>query len=461
LKQALETRHKQNLQLTPGMKQSLQFLTMNNLELAQSLKKLCEENPFIEVDLQSQEVQIEDLDWEQAATAWNSADNEPPRLRDRLTSNLPVDANARQEDFRILTPENFRVEMKDQLVSNNVGETDRHLVSFLIDSVDEKGFLNDTFDDLKPNLPKNSAWTENDFERCRKYLQSLEPNGVGSKDLSDFLTFQLLHSKHPRHIKDIATKISRKHLKQLGSKSHQKIAKEIGGNTSNIEEAIKLITSLKSQPIIDKTSTNHLAIIPDLKLRRDSDRISIHINSESIPNVVLSTDYAILSSQSGDVINEQIRKYLSEAKYITRSVERRKLTLIRVAAVIFDIQRDFLQEGTKGLQPLTLQEVANRLEIHESTVSRATNGKYIATPRGIYELKYFFSSKLGIDENASSRHIKELISKIVKDENAHNPLSDKQIQTLLEARNIEVARRTITKYREQLGILPSRMRLKV
>jgi len=168
-----------------------------------------------------------------------------------------------------------------------------------------------------------------------------------------------------------------------------------------------------------------------------------------------------LSSHSGDVINEQIRKYLSEAKYITRSVEQRKLTLIRVAAVIFDIQREFLREGSKGLQPLTLQEVANRLEMHESTVSRATNGKYIATPRGIYELKYFFTAKLGTEEYASSRYIKELIAKIIKDENAHNPLSDKTIQTLLEERNIGVARRTIAKYREQLGILPSRMRLKL
>jgi RNA polymerase sigma-54 factor len=175
---------------------------------------------------------------------------------------------------------------------------------------------------------------------------------------------------------------------------------------------------------------------------------------------VLSADHETLSSQNGDDINEQVRKYLSDAKFITRSLEQRKLTLIRVASVIFDIQRDFLREGSKGLRPLTLQEVADRLGMHESTVSRATNGKYIATPRGIYELKYFFSAKLGTDENASSRYIKELIAKIVKDENAHTPLSDQKIQMLLKERKIEVARRTIAKYREQLGILPSRMRLK-
>jgi len=428
------------------------------MELAQSLRKICEENPFIEVDVHTQEVRIEDLNWEETETTWSSADNGYLRPRDQLTSNMPVDAHARQENFRAPTDDNFRVELKDQLISNNIRATDRRLVTFLIDSVDEKGFLTDTFSDLRLNFPKNSNWTENDFERCKKYLKSLEPNGVGSRNLSDFLTFQISQSKYPTHIQDIAIKISCCHLKQLSTKNHQKIAMSTGGNASDIEEAIELITTLKSHPVMDKTPSHHLEIIPDLTLSRDNDKVVIHINSDSIPNVVLSTEYDTLSSQNRDVINEQVRKYLVDAKYITRSVEQRKNTLIRVAAVIFDIQRDFLQEGSKGLKPLTLQEVADRLELHESTVSRATNGKYIATPRGIYELKYFFSAKLGKDENASSRYIKELIAKIIKNENAHKPFSDHKIQMLLRGREIEVARRTIAKYREQLGILPSSMR---
>ena len=433
---------------------------MNNIELTQSLRGICEENPFIEVDAHSQEVQIEDLDWEETETTWISADNEFPRLRDQPSPNAPVDDHAREKYFRALTTENFRVELKNQLISNNIQETDRLLVTFLIDSVDEKGFLTDTFSDLRLNFPKNSNWTENDFERCRTYLKSLEPNGVGSRDLSDFLTFQILQSRRPRRIQDIAVKIACCHLKQLSVKNLQKIAISTGCNKTDIEEAIKLITALKPNPIIDRTSSHHLEIIPDLTLSRNHDKVAIDINSQSIPTLVLSTDYDTLSSQNGDNINEQVRKYLSDAKFITRSLEQRKLTLIRVASVIFDIQRDFLREGSKGLQPLTLQEVADRLGIHESTVSRATNGKYIATPRGIYELKYFFSAKLSTDENASSRYIKELIAKIVKDENAHTPLSDQKIQMLLKERKIEVARRTIAKYREQLGILPSRMRLR-
>lgn len=461
MKQVLQIGQKQSLNLTPELRQSLKFLAMNNIELAQSLKKICEENPFIEVDVHPQEVRIEDLAWEETDTTSDSADNGYLRSRDQLTSKVPVDAHARQEDFRALPPGSFRVELKDQLISNNISLTDRRLVAFLIDSVDEKGFLTDTFSDLRLNFPKNSTWTENDFERCKKYLKSLEPNGVGSRDLQDFLTFQILQSTHPTHIQDIAIKISCCHLKQLSTKNHQKIAVSMGCNASDIEEAIKLITTLKSHPIVDKTSSHHLEIIPDLTLSRENDKVAIHINSESIPNVVLSNDYDSLSSQNRDVINEQVRKYLVDAKYITRSVEQRKLTLIRVAAVIFDIQRDFLQEGSKGLQPLTLQEVADRLDIHESTVSRATNGKYIATPRGIYELKYFFSAKLGKDENSSSRYIKELIAKIIKNENTHKPFSDQKIQILLKGRDIEVARRTVAKYREQLGILPSSMRRKL
>ena len=460
MKQVLQIGQKQSLNLTPELRQSLKFLAMNNIELAQSLKKICEENPFIEVDFHPQEVRIEDLAWEETETTWDSADNAYLRSRDQLTSKVSVDAHARQENFRAPTPGSFRVELKDQLISNNISATDRLLVTFLIDSVDEKGFLTDTFSDLRLNFPKNSDWTENDFERCKKYLKSLDPSGVGSRDLSDFLTFQILRSKHPKHIQDIAIRILHCHLKQLSTKNRQKIAVSVGCNASDTEEAIKLITTLKSHPIVDKTSSHHLEIIPDLTLSRDNDKVAIHINSESIPNVVLSTDYDTLSSQNRDVINEQVRKYLVDAKYITRSVEQRKLTLIRVAAVIFDIQRDFLREGSKGLQPLTLQEVADRLEIHESTVSRATNGKYIATPRGIYELKYFFSAKLSEDENASSRYIKELIAKIIKDEDTDKPLSDQKIQMLLKKREIQVARRTIAKYREQLGILPSRMRLK-
>ncbi len=460
MKQVLQIGQKQSLSLTPELKQSLKFLAMNNMELAQSLRTICEENPFIEVDVHLQEVRVEDLEWEETETTWDSADNGYLRPRDQLTYKVPVDAHARQENFRTPTPESFRVELKDQLISNNISATDRRLVTFLIDSVDEKGFLTDTFSDLRLNFPKNSNWAESDFERCKKYLKALEPNGVGSRNLSDFLTFQILQSKHPTNIQDIAIRIAREHLKQLSTKNRQKIAMSIGCNASDIEEAIELITTLKSHPVMDKTPSHHLEIIPDLTLSWNNDTVVIQINSESIPNVVLSTDYDTLSSQNRDVINEQVRKYLVDAKYITRSVEQRKNTLIRVAAVIFDIQRDFLQEGSKGLQPLTLQEVADRLGIHESTVSRATNGKYIATPRGIYELKYFFSAKLGTDENASSRYIKELIAKIIKNENVHKPFSDQKIQMLLKGREIEVARRTIAKYREQLGILPSRMRMK-
>ncbi len=460
MKQVLQIGQKQSLSLTPELKQSLKFLAMNNMELAQSLRTICEENPFIEVDIHSQEVRVEDLEWEETETTWDSADNGYLRPRDQLTSNVPVDAHARQENFRATTPESFRMELKDQLISNNISATDRLLVTFLIDSVDEKGFLTDTFSDLRLNFPKNSNWAENDFERCNEYLKALEPNGVGSRNLSDFLTFQILQSKHPTHIQDIAIRIVREHLKQLSTKNCQKIAMSIGCKASDVEKAIELITTLKSHPVMDKAPSHHLEIIPDLTLSRDNDKVVIQINSESIPNVVLSTDYDTLSSQNRDVINEQIRKYLVDAKYVTRSVEQRKNTLIRVAAVIFDIQRDFLQEGSKGLQPLTLQEVADRLEIHESTVSRATNGKYIATPRGIYELKYFFSAQLSREENASSRYIKELIAKIIKNENAHKPFSDQKIQMLLKGRDIKVARRTVAKYREQLGILPSSMRRK-
>ena len=217
MKQVLHIGQKQSLNLTPELRQSLTFLAMNNIELAQSLKKICEENPFIEVDVHSQEVRVEDLDWEETETTWDSADNGYLQPRDQLTSKVPVDAHARQENFRALTPESFRAELKDQLISNNIRALDRRLVAFLIDSVDEKGFLTDTFSDLRLNFPKNCNWTENDFERCKKYLQSLEPNGVGSRDLSDFLTFQILQSEHPTHIQDIAIRISRCHLKQLST----------------------------------------------------------------------------------------------------------------------------------------------------------------------------------------------------------------------------------------------------
>jgi len=461
LKQVLQTGQKQSLSLTPGLKQSLKFLTLNNVELTQSLKEICEENPFIEIDIHSQEIQIEDLVSEQPEATWNSNDNESQRSRNALTGDVPFDVYARQENFRTLTTENFRAELKEQLISNNINEADRNLVAFLIDSVDENGFLTETYIELKPNFPKNSGWTESDFEKCKKYLQSLEPVGVASRDLSDFLCFQILHSKHPTHIQEIATRICLKYLKQVSTKSHQKIAIAIGCDASDTEEAVRLITNLKPQPITDKTSSHHLEIIPDLKLTTDNDKVIIRVNSDSIPDVFLSTDYEALSSQSDDILNEQIRRYLSDAKHITRSLEQRKLTLIRVAGVIFDVQRKFLKHGNKGLRPLTLQEVADRLDIHESTVSRATNGKYIETPRGTYELKYFFAGRVNADENASSRYIKELITKIIKSENIQKPLSDKKIQALLEKKNIEIARRTIAKYREQLGILPSNMRMKI
>jgi RNA polymerase sigma-54 factor len=465
MRQQLIAKQIQNLSLTPEIKQSLRFLGLNTVDLLEELKSIALENPLIDVE------EISDPQVEQETTAEGNESNRLSDLRFEVLNHhdahrmSPVGENNFTYDKahadHIATHIDFRQHLREQLISNNTSSEDKILCTYLVDCVDEDGFLTEAFEDLKRNLPRGSDWLEKDFERARRILQNLEPMGIGSKHLLDYLHLQVANLPIAEKTKTTANKILTQHLTLLANFNFKKISTLLDCDIADVEDASKIISNLSPKPLSSEWEDHARYVKPDLLAEKFNNEWVIRLNSEHIPKIGINKDYArlIQSEKNGDA--DILKEYLKQAKNIQRSVDQRHETLMRVATEILNVQLSFFEEGPKGLLPLNLQTISEVLGLHESTVSRATSGKYVSTPRGTYELKYFFSNAIGDKSEMSSTHVKDVIKKIIRSENPECPLSDSAIQKFLSNKGIDIARRTVAKYRENQKILPSQMRKKV
>ncbi|NCO45086.1 MAG: RNA polymerase factor sigma-54, partial [Vibrio sp.] len=345
-----------------------------------------------------------------------------------------------------------------QLDLTPFSDTDRSIALALIDAIDDYGYLTVSLDDILESFADENIELD-EIEAVRKRVQQFDPLGVASVNLQDCLLLQLATYPASTPWLEEAKQLLIQHIDLLGNRDYKLIIKETKLKEEDLREVLQLIQQLDPRPG-NNISTEHAEyVVPDVSVYKDHGKWVVTINPDSVPKLKINQQYAALG-KGNSADSNYIRSNLQEAKWLIKSLESRNETLLKVAKCIVEHQRDFFEYGEEAMKPMVLNDVALAVEMHESTISRVTTQKYMHTPRGIFELKYFFSSHVSTDSGGecSSTAIRALIKKLVAAENTAKPLSDSKIADLLADQGIQVARRTIAKYRESLGIAPSSQR---
>ena len=469
----------QRMIMTPMLQQAISLLQLSRLELVQELRQHLEQNPVLEETLEevpdpqlSQEQEspepekpeaekteaekaeddradrIDDFDWE--SYLQDASDYRPQIPREELER---FDA-----DIQLTKPRSLMDHLLFQLHLSTSDPGLLQLATLLIGNLDESGYL-------KEPLEAMAAATDADPARMDEVLrlvQSFEPTGVGARDLRECLLLQLegRPDAHP-----LAKELISNHLQELEGRQWEKLAGKLGVPTRDIQEAVGYITTLEPKPGRTFGTEDPRYITPDVYIVKVDDRFIVVLNDDGLPRLRVSPYYrSILADKTGN--GREVREYLEgrmrSALWLIRSIEQRQRTLFKVADSLVKFQRKFLEDGITALRPLTLKEVAEDISMHESTVSRVTTNKYIHTPQGLFELKYFFHRGVPATSGdaVSSLKVKDLIHKLLTVEDSGRPLSDQKIVEILrEKHGVEIARRTVAKYRSQLRI-PSSSRRK-
>ncbi|MBI1453050.1 MULTISPECIES: RNA polymerase factor sigma-54 [Acinetobacter] len=471
-----------SLSLTPQLQQAIRLLQLSSLELEQEIQIQLDSNPLLEkveeqstveslTNLQEQEQDRKDLTNELNA--------------DHLPDDLPVDTDwddvYTHQSTSLGTPEfeerednrqghfGLQAHMLEQVNLLHFSMVDRLIAHCIIDALDDKGFLDCDVSEitasvqhLLDSMDYDEEIEDDEVIVVLKHIQRLDPIGIGSRNLAECLTIQLESLSETTPYRKEAMLLM-KHYELLISNELPKLIKQTGLNQEQLKEAVCLLKTLQAHPGIEFENKDSDYQIPDVVVMKKNDHWFVQLNPDVMPKLRVNSFYANMikrADQSDD--NQYLRNQMLEAKNFIKSVDERHKTLLKVATCIVEHQRAFFEIGAEGMKPLVLRDIAEEVELHESTVSRVTTNKYMLTPRGLFELKYFFSSHVGTTSGgeASSTAIRAKIKKMVSEENIRKPLSDNAIATLLKAEGIDVARRTVAKYRESLHI-PSSSERKV
>jgi RNA polymerase sigma-54 factor len=333
-------------------------------------------------------------------------------------------------------------------------------VTLLIESLDEDGYLSQDLAEILEMLPEELGVEPEELQIALKHLQHFEPTGVGARNLGECLDLQLASMPATTPFRGEAIDVVRNHLEALASRDFTRLKKALHCDDVRLRGVQKLITSLNPRPGRQYGSDDTRYVVPDVIVRKLKGAWVTALNPEAMPKLRINRLYADILSRARSSGSQQLASQLQEAKWLIKNVQQRFDTILRVAQSIVDRQRHFFEHGAVAMRPLVLREIAEALDLHESTVSRVTTQKFMHTPRGIFELKYFFGSHVTTDSggSASSTAIRALIKQLVSAENSRKPLSDSQISEILSQQGIVVARRTVAKYRESLQILPVNLR---
>lgn len=468
MKPSLQLKLSQHLALTPQLQQSIRLLQLSTLELEQELEKYLQENPLLEREEEEYAPQQSGkAENEPPATDKSEPEPEPPTSSAEDESWLGEETNyasssgsfddddSDYQDVQAATT-SLREHLSWQLGLMNIPDRDRTLVQCLIDALDDDGYLTQSLEELAETLPNELEIEPEELQIALKRLQHFDPTGVGARNAQECLAIQL-EALPADKTRALALTIVRKHLDLLASRDFAKIKKLVDCDDDRLREAQFLIRSLNPRPGSLYAALDARYITPDVVVRKVRGQWTVNINSDAFPRLRINSLYAqILSRQRGSGLAGQ----LQEARWLIKNVQQRFETILRVAQSIVDRQRQFFDHGEVAMRPLVLREIADILGLHESTVSRVTTQKYMATPRGIFELKYFFGSHVATDAGGacSATAIRALIKQLIGAEDPKKPLSDSQISEVLGQQGIVVARRTIAKYREALNIPPVKLR---
>ena len=468
MKPTLQLKLSQHLALTPQLQQSIRLLQLSTLELEQELEQMLRDNPLLERAEETLYAAPLDSGVESAASGADAPAEEPAPTREEdswlgdadnasygSTSGSFDDDDADRNDVQAATT-SLREHLTWQLGLLNLPAQDRSLVQCLIDALDDDGYLAVPLEELAEALTTDLGIEPEELQIALRYLQNFDPTGVGARSAQECLALQLL-ALPTDATQQLALKIVRAHLDLLAGRDFVRLKKLTGADDEALRAAQHLIRSLNPRPGAQYTPIDARYITPDVVVRKVHGKWTASINQDAFPRLRINSLYAsILGQQRGSGLSGQ----LQEARWLIKNVQQRFDTILRVAQAIIDRQKQFFDYGEVAMRPLVLREIADILGLHESTVSRVTTQKYMATPRGIFELKYFFGSHVATESGGacSATAIRALIKQLVGAENPKKPLSDSQLADVLGQQGIVVARRTVAKYRESLNIPPVKLR---
>ncbi|MFK4205033.1 RNA polymerase factor sigma-54 [Acinetobacter junii] len=469
-----------NLSLTPQLQQAIRLLQLSSLELEQEIQIQLDSNPLLE--------KIEDNNSIESLNSVEANENKDLTSElnaDHLPNDLPVDTEwddiYTHQSTALATPEyeerednrQIHLSLKEHILEQvnllHFSRVDKLIAYCIVDSLDDKGFLDADLTDILIAVNQLLREVDNDEDVeedevivVLKHIQRLEPIGVGSRSLAECLQIQLETIKDKTPFLAEAKQLLN-YYELLISNDLNKLLKQTGLSKEQLTNAIELLKTLKPYPGLEFDQQESEYQVPDVVVAKKDQHWNVQLNPDVMPKLRINSFYSNMirrADQSDD--NVYLRNQMLEAKNFIKSIDERHKTLLMVATCIVEHQRAFLEQGAEAMKPLVLRDVAEEVELHESTVSRVTTNKYMLTPRGLFELKYFFSSHVGTTSGgeASSTAIRAMIKKLVSNENPRKPLSDNAIAEMLKKEGIEVARRTVAKYRESLHI-PSSSERKV
>jgi RNA polymerase sigma-54 factor len=474
MKHSLQLRLSQHLTLTPQLQQSIRLLQLSTLELNQELERILQENPLLEREDEirgegpppSETVSqtAESAPAEEAPPADSSPEQDPADFRalDEAPSGSSRDDSEDGEYQSQVAADSptLRAHLLSQLSLTKLSERDQRLVNLLIDTLDDDGYLTQSLEELAGLLPPELEVELEELQIALRHLQNLEPAGVGARSLSECLMLQLAVLPKDTPCLAQAQEMAKHHLETLAARDFARLRKLLHCEDATLRTVQKLITGLNPKPGRSFSTEETRYVIPDVIVKKVKGVWIAALNPDAMPKLRINRLYAEILQRNRGSGSQQLTSQLQEAKWLIKNVQQRFDTILRVSQSIVDRQRHFFEHGEVAMRPLVLREIAEALDLHESTVSRVTTQKFMHTPRGIFELKYFFGSHVTTEAGgaASSTAIRALIKQLVSAENGRKPLSDGQISEILGQQGIMVARRTVAKYRESLQILPVNLR---
>src|SRR3989454_10075655 len=454
--------------LAPQLQQSLLILQAPLLELRNLVQQEMETNPVLE-ELPNEPDADERSDADTAADEkfkeeFDKLAKLDEEWRDYMAQSSSYAGRSQEaEDKRqfffdsIPTQETLQQHLMGQLNQTVLNADDRKTAELIIGNIDDNGFLQTTPEEMALNtgIPKE------DFEHMLTLIQSFYPPGVGARDLRECLLIQL---KRDGKGSSLEYKIIAEHMQDLGKRRFPEIARRMGISVEQVQKCSNNIAQLEPRPgaIFAEAPKNY--VVPDVTVEKVNGEYQVILNGDQIPHLRISNTYKDIMAQdgNGNEVKDYIRDKIRSGKFLIKSIHQRQQTISNIAHQIVSRQRDFFEKGSSQLKPMTMVQIADAVGVHETTVSRAISGKYMATPQGVFEMKYFFTPgyQTSSGESMSNTSVKEAILDLVKDEDGNAPLSDKEIVEILSNRGIPIARRTVAKYRTELNILPSNMRRK-
>lgn len=450
----------QKLMMTPELRLAIKILQLSTVELVEYIDQQLIENPLLEVADDTQDSEHDpsepekpekepdkfDIEWEQYFDDSSYVKHEAP-------------VNRNEEDLRY---DNFVAEVPSlqdhllfQLALARLSDDEKAVGEFFIGNIDDNGYLQCSVDEAAEqyNVPLDAA------EKVLKYIQGFDPAGVGARDLRECL---LIQYEQLNLNDELLRSIIYNHLEQVADGKMMKVAKSIGISMPEMQKVIDKLKLLEPKPGRKYSPGSTRYIVPDVVVEKVENEYIILVNDVSAPRLTVNQVYKdmLREAKSDRESREYVESKLNSALWLIKSIEQRRLTLYRVARCIVDFQIEFFEHGIKYLKPMILKNVAESLGVHESTVSRATANKYMQTPRGVFEMKFFFSGGVANAEGTatSAEVVKKIIRELVEDENPKKPLSDQKLVELLRERGIEISRRTVAKYRDEMGILATSKR---